>query len=98
MCKKVLSALLLLIASAGYFSSTNAQSIARAPVKFDGRVYAFRGDMGTTGARWPTMRLRAIGLLQTARGFFWSVTRAVATQSWPWLGGCTPQMSRSHLP
>ena len=72
MWKKVLAALLLLIASAGHFSSTNARSIASAPVKFDGRVYAFRGDMGiffSTGMDYLAAELNQLGL--TAGVYNW---------------------------
>ena len=77
--RKCLPALLLLIASAGHFSSTNAQSIARAPVEFDGRVYAFRGDMGTlfsTGMDYFAAELNQLGL--TAGVYNWVDWSALA--------------------
>ncbi len=79
MWKKVLPALLLLIASAGHFSSTNAQSIARAPVSLDGRVYVFRGDMGTlfsTGMDYFAAELNQLGL--TAGVYNWVDWSALA--------------------
>ena len=78
MWKKLLAALLLL-ASVGHFSSTAAQSIARAPIKFDGRVYAFRGDMGilfSTGMDYLAAELNKLGL--TAGVYNWVDWSALA--------------------
>ncbi len=78
MWKKVLATLLLL-ASVGHFSSAPAQSIARAPIKFDGRVYAFRGDMGmlfSTGVDYLAAELNQLGL--TAGVYNWVDWSALA--------------------
>ncbi len=79
MWKKLLAALVLLIASAGHFSSTKAQSIPRAPIKFDGRVYAFRGDLGTlfsTGMDYLAAEINQLGL--TAGVYNWTDWSALA--------------------
>ena len=70
--KQVVVALLLLTATAGDFSQTRAQSITNAPVKFDGRVYTFRGDMGTffsTGMDYLAAELNQLDL--TAGVYNW---------------------------
>jgi hypothetical protein len=70
--KQVVTTLLLLTATAGNFSPTNAQSITNAPVQLDGRVYAFRGDMGiffSTGMDYLAAELNPLGL--TAGVYNW---------------------------
>ena len=71
-------ALLMLAASAANFSA-NAQPITTASVKFDGRVYAFRGDMGiffSTGMDYLAAELNQLGL--TAGVYNWVDWRALA--------------------
>jgi hypothetical protein len=69
--KRVVAALLLLATAGGNFP-INAQSITNAPVKFDGRVYALRGDMGiffSTGMDYLAGELNQLGL--TAGVYNW---------------------------
>ena len=64
MWKHVAALLLLITAVAGNYSTANAQSIS-APTKLDGRVYVFRGDMGTffsTGMDYLAAELNQHGL------------------------------------
>jgi len=70
--KHAAALLILITALAGNYSTANAQSITDAPIKLDGRVYAFRGDMGTffsTGMDYLAAELNQQGL--TAGTYNW---------------------------
>jgi len=63
--KHAAALLVLITALAGNYSTANAQSITDASIKLDGRVYAFRGDMGTffsTGMDYLAAELNQHGL------------------------------------
>ena len=74
--KHVAALLLLITAVAGNDLTANAQSLTDAPTKLDGRVYVFRGDMGTffsTGMDYLAAELNQHGL-------------TAGTYNWPDLG------------
>ena len=72
MWRHVVAALLVLTASTATFSAPTAQPNTTTPVRFDARVYAFRGDMGilfSTGMDYLTAELNQLGL--TAGVYNW---------------------------